>query len=195
MLEALVKINNTPNTDNSNDFTIIQNENPLTSEENVVQKKNFFLSYNVFNEKDSPYTNPWSGMYLLSYMKNHDITKNNILLEYDYQGNLFYKKPLNYNYNNLQYYDPTEPNKLVHWTRNDFTKSKLFPEQDKFMLLVFPLYSLAGTISPNQPDQLNSVIHSYQDAQTKLGTPKQVFIDTNENMVFDEGETILYNGP
>ena len=187
MLKALVHINNIPNTDNSNDFTIIQNKRPLISTENTVQMKNFFLSYNVFDEKNSPYTNPWSSMYLLGYI-NRDISRNNILLEYEYGGHSFYKKALNYNYNNFQYYDPTEPNKLVTWTSNDFTKSKLFPQQDNLMLLVFPLYSLTGTVSPNEP---NTVIPNYQDAQTKLGTPTRVFIDTNENMVFDEGDVIL----
>ena len=189
MLKALVQISNTPNTDNSNDFTIIQNKRPLIPGAHG-QMNNFFLSYNVFDEENSQYTNPWSSMYLLGYI-NRDITKNNILLEYDYGGHLFYKKALNYNYNNFQYYDPTEPNKLVNWTSNDFTKSKLFPQQDNLMLLVFPLYSLKGSLSSNE---FNTVIQNYQDAQTKLGTPKRVFIDTNENMVFDEGETILYNG-
>ena len=186
MLKALVQIKNTTGINNSSDFTIIQNER-ITSGENDDQKKNFFLSFNLVNEKYSKYTSPWSGMYLLGYI-NRDITKNNIFLEYDYEGHLFYKKALNYNYNNFQYYDPTEPNKLVNWTSNDFTKSKLFPQQDNLMLLVFPLYSLTGTVSPNEP---NTVIPNYQDAQTKLGSPKRIFIDTNENAVFDEDDILL----
>ena len=194
MLKALVKINNIPNTDNHNDFTIISNKRRARRQNADQKTNNFFLSYNVFDEEHSDYEMLSNGMYLLGYT-NQDIAKNNILLEYVYKGQSFYKKPLNYDYNNFQYYDPTEPQKLINLPDNGFTKSKLFPQQDNLMLLVFPLYSLTATFSPEGLFQPNAVIPDHPKAQAKLGSPRRVFIDTNENMKFDEGDILLAISP
>ncbi len=175
--------------DNSNGFTIIPNNRPAAGK-NGNDKKNFFLSFNVLDEENSKYIYPWSSMYLLGHLNNPNINMNNILLEYDYEGNLFYKKPINYNYNNFQYYVSTNPHNLLTKNREDFNKNQLFSDGNH-LLLAFPLYSLKGKIFSNQSVQLNTVIQNYQDAQKKLGKPKRIFIDTNQNTVFDEGDITL----
>ena len=194
LVNALVKNKNISSNDNenSNDFTIIPNNRPAAGK-NGNEKKNFFLSFNVLSEKNSEYIYPWSSMYLLGHLNKPNIDLNNILLEYDYEGNLFYKKPLNYNYNNFQYYVSNNPEDLLTKSREDFNKRNLFSDENH-LLLAFPLYSLKGSIFSNRSVQLNTVIQNYQDAQKKLGEPKRIFIDTNQNTVFDEGDiTLTFN--
>ena len=191
LVNVLVKNKNisSNDNDNSNDFTIIPNNRPALGK-NGKEKKNFFLSFNILNEEHSEYIYPWSSMYLLGHINNPNIDMNNILLEYDYGGNLFYKKPLNYNYNNFQYYVSNNPHDLLTKNREDFNKQQLFSDGNHLML-AFPLYSLKGKFFSNQSVQLNTIIQNYQDAQKKLGKPKRIFIDTNQNTVFDEGDIPL----